>query len=452
MQGNFDSLEPVFFAYILENPTYFHRVEPIAFKNPNIQFIYIRVRDNYISNKNQIIPTNRTIVEIIRLDDPEKRISNDFILSLLNINIGEYERGKDDNWLRNTLQAWCSTTNIKSKYAEAAEYIRDLDATDLGNVEEISGKIREIMNNATLLDFNDDDMGIDFDDPDSHIQDTAKNKIPTGWVNMDVLMNGGWDLKTLNMIIGPSNSGKSLWLGNIACNSANAGKNVLYISLEMADKKVMKRLGASRLRIPIDEYDTVSKDRTFIQRKIKDLKSSSAMFSNSSSDLFENPMGKLFVKEYPAGSAKVSDIEQLVKNYIDLKGVKIDVLVVDYLTIMSPDIQGSSLFQNGKQLSEGLRAIGQKHNLCCISAMQVGKDNFGASDITMSDISESKAIVETCDNMFGIIRTDPMRREGTYILKLLKIRDGEFKWEKTHFTLDKKHLIIEKDKKIDLQM
>lgn len=446
--NNLESLEPVFFNYILDHPTYFHRVEPIAFKNANLQFIYQRVRNFYISAKRPIVPSPKMIREMVRIDDPQGKVTDDFIKTLLSINISEYQQGKDDDWLRKNLQSWSTTTNIRSRMQEAMDYVRNINPADVDSVEQAASRLKEMFGNSLLLNFEDNDLGLDFDDPLSHIQDTIKNKIPTGWKSLDELTSGGYDLKTLTVIIGPSNSGKSLWLTNIAVNAANYGKNVLYVSLEMSERKVMKRYGAMRLRIPIEEYDHRSKDVKYIESKIKELKSRNAQYTKDS-DLFENPHGRFFVKEFPAGSATVSDIDALVKAYIDKKGIKIDMVVVDYLTIMSPDNNKSgTLFTNGKQLSEGLRAIGQKYNCVVVTAMQVGKDNFGAGDINLQDTAESKAIVETADMMFGIIRTEEMRKHGKYILKLLKMRDGDFKWTKTHFDLDKKYLTIINDNKM----
>jgi replicative DNA helicase len=100
-------------------------------------------------------------------------------------------------------------------------------------------------------------------------------------------------------------------------------------------------------------------------------------------------------------------------------------------------------------ISNGLRAIAQVRDLVMVTAMQIGKDAQNAPEINMSDISESKAIYENADCIFGIIRTDAMRRENKYILKLLKLRNGSFKWEKTHFELDPVYLNIRNDKKLD---
>lgn len=450
-QPNIEHLEKYFFAYIMENPKFFDRVDPIAFTNPNISFIYRIIREHFISLEKPIIPNDHKVLELVRMFDTNKQISKEFLKGLLNVNLANMIQGNDDDYLQKAVQSWCTTSSMKQKMYEAADFIRELNPVDYNDTELVASKLRELINSATLMDYGDDDLGLDFDDPEAHIQDTAKNKLPTGWHNIDELLQGGWDRKTLNIVIGPSNSGKSLWLTNIAVNVANHGKNVIYISLEMSDKKVLKRMGASRLKIPIDEYDVKSKDTKYMQSKIKQLKTSSAMFTNDS-DMFNNPMGKIFVKEYPAGTASIGDVDNYIKKFEENKGIKVDMVVVDYLTIMSPENKGqnSSLFQNGKDLSIGLRAIAQKYNLCMVSAMQVGKDNFGASDIFLSDISESKAIIENSDTMFGIIRTDPMRAENKYILKLLKLRDGGFKWEKTHFELNSKYLTIENDKKLDV--
>ena len=448
MTGNLESLEKIFFAYIMDNPNYFHRVEASSFKDVHIQFVYKQIRDHYLKLKVPIIPSNGKIVELIRLEDPNKKITNEYIAALLSVDITEYEQGNDDDWLRKKVQSWSVSNNIKDRLSKAADEIRNLDPTDYDQVELVGNKIREMMGAATLLNFEDDDTVLDFDDPDSHVQHIKANKIPSGYPTLDALLSGGWDKKTLNIILGPSNSGKSLWLCNIAVNTANHGKNVLYVSLEMSDRKIMKRLGAIRFRIDINEYDVKSKDTKFMSDKIKELKYRNAQ-TTSSSDLFENPHGKLFVREFPAGTATISDLDSLIKKVEEQKGVKLDMVVLDYLTIMAPDDKKGTLFTNGKQLSEGLRAIGQKRDMCMLTAMQVGKDNFGASDITLADVSESKAIIENSDTCWGIIRNDNMRRENKYILKILKLRDGGFIFEKAHFDLNTKYLSIENDKRLD---
>ena len=247
--------------------------------------------------------------------------------------------------------------------------------------------------------------------------------------------------------MGGSNSGKSLWLCNIGVNGAEAGKNVLYVTLEMCDKDVVKRMGSKWLKIPIDDYDNKSKDRTYMQRKLKELSARSSQLTDD--NLFNPSMGNIFIKEFPSGTCSVTDIDDHIKHLEDSKGIKIDMVIVDYLTIMESQKGDSSLFSNGKYLSLGLRAIAQRRDLVMVTAMQIDKSAQNAPDITIANISESKAIFEAADSIFGIIRSESMRRENKYILKLLKLRNGSFKWEKTHFDFNTTYLSMENDKKLD---
>jgi hypothetical protein len=200
-------------------------------------------------------------------------------------------------------------------------------------------------------------------------------------------------------------------------------------------------------KMPIDEYDNKSKDKVFMQRKLKELTTRAAQHGDD--NLFNSTMGQIFVKEFPSGTCSVEDVDNHIKHLEENKGIKIDMVVLDYLTIMQPEKGDGTLFSNGKYLSNGLRAIAQVRDLVMVTAMQIGKDAQNAPEINMSDISESKAIYENADCIFGIIRTDAMRRENKYILKLLKLRNGSFKWEKTHFELDPVYLNIRNDKKLD---
>jgi replicative DNA helicase len=445
-----ESLEKYFFAFVLETPKYFHRIKPVYFKNNKIKYVYEVIREYYLDLDKPKVPGNKKILELIRLYDPDgETIPDNFLEMLLSVDAGDLIENSDDDYLKKALHSWITSKNMNNSFETIVDYIRDMDEIDYSNTEKVSEKVRELITNATLMNYDDDDLGLNFFDPESHIQDIARNKISSGWASIDELMNGGWDRKTLNLILGASNSGKSLWLGNIAVNAAENGKNVAYITLEMSDKKVMKRLGSNRLRIPIDEYDKRSRDVAYMEKKMKALKKRSS-FTGNGGDMFNTTVGEIYVKEYASGTCTVADVDNYVKNLEEKKGIKIDMVVVDYLTIMQPEkSRDSNLFTNGKYLSNGLRAIAQTRDLVMVTAMQIGKDGYGANDIDLGDISESKAIVENTDTCFGIIRTDAMRRENKYILKLLKIRDGGFKWEKTHFELNTEFLRIENDKKLE---
>jgi hypothetical protein len=236
-------------------------------------------------------------------------------------------------------------------------------------------------------------------------------------------------------------SHNSVWMNNITANAAANGFNVAYITLEMSERKVMKRLGSMQLKIPISEYDQVSKNRAIIKAKIGQLK------GNSTTDIFSANQGKIFVKEFPIGTATVADLDAYVKALQEQKRLTLNMIVVDYLSIMGVDRGANdTLYLKGKHLAEGLRSIGQKYNLAVVTAVQVAKEKFDSNEIDLSGVPESKAIAEAADSFWGIIRTPAMKQASKYRLRPLKLRDADFGMEEITFDFDKRYLIINNDR------
>lgn len=238
-------------------------------------------------------------------------------------------------------------------------------------------------------------------------------------------------------------SHNSMWLHNIATNAADNGANVLVITLEMATRKVMKRLGSMRLKINTDEYEEKSKDSTFMKQRINNLKSQS-----NSGSLFESQPGKIFVKKYNTSDCTVTDIDNYIKKFQEVKRLKVSMVIIDYINIMSIE-KGfdvtNMLYLKGKHLAEGLRRLGDKYDCCIITATQTDKAVWGASDIKLGDIPESKAIADTADSVWGIIRNPEMKKNNVYRLKILKLRDGEHHEEQVRFDFNTKFLTMEND-------
>jgi hypothetical protein len=243
-------------------------------------------------------------------------------------------------------------------------------------------------------------------------------------------------------------SHNSLWMQNFAVRSADNGHNVLYITLEMSERKVMKRVGAMRLKIPINDYDRVSKDVDLIKTKIQNLKNANGSVGD---DLFEKKVGKIITKFWAAGTATISDFDNYIQKLKEKRGIKIDLVIVDYITLIAPQkgLGSDNLYTKGKQLAEGLRALGAKYKCPVITGVQVAKDAWNASDITLESVPESKAIAETADIFFGIIRTEDMKRMNLYRFKLLKQRDGDFLRSQIKLNLNPTYLTLENDQFID---
>jgi len=238
-------------------------------------------------------------------------------------------------------------------------------------------------------------------------------------------------------------SHNSMWLHNIGVNAADQGKVVVIITLEMASRKVMKRMGAMRLKIDINQYDELSKDSTFIKNKINQVKNKGNGMFNT-----ETP-GKLFVKKYNTGDCSVLDIDNYIHKLEEVKNVNVDMILIDYINIMTVDDSSkdirNNLYMKGKHLAEGLRYLADKYETVVITATQLDRAVWGANDVKLNDIPESKAIAETADSVWAIIRTSTMKKENKYKLKILKLRDGEHKEEQVRFDFNTKYLTIEND-------
>lgn len=234
----------------------------------------------------------------------------------------------------------------------------------------------------------------------------------------------------------------SLTLQNLAVNGANAGYNVAYITLELSDKKAMKRVGSMRLEIPINDYTEIVKDKEYLKNRITEINK-----RNAGGEFFDENPGKLFIKEYPSGSATISDIESYVKQVKEEAGIEIDLLIVDYIQIMGTEkgVDRNMLYLKGEHLSVGLRAIAQKYNLVCLSATQLAKEKYGANDIQLNDMPESKAMADTADNVWAIIQNPLMKAEGKYHWKHVKLRDCASDYERIGFEFNKEYLRLHSD-------
>jgi replicative DNA helicase len=439
------SLEKVFFNYILNNKKYFEVVKPYFFKNSEIQTVYNVIRQYILLNSDAEKPSPRQIFEMVSLEDKEGLITKEILKSILTINMQEYD---EKNFIEPRFNAWVLSKRIQAGAIDIMDETRNIENIhEFDKIVDLSSKIRKMADDMSSVNFiEDDDMGSDFDDVESHVQDNSVLKVKSGFETVDHILGGGWDISTLNCLMAETNGGKSLWMQNFAVKSADLGYNVLYVTLEMSEKKVMKRLGAMRLRVPINDYDQVSKNTELIQAKIKNIGG-----IKKGGDLFDRKVGKIFTKFWAAGTAQVSDIDHYIEKLQQRKGLKIDLVIVDYITLIaSPKgIGGDSLYIKGKHLAEGLRAMGAKYKFPVITSVQVAKDAWGASDITLESVPESKAIAETCDTFFAIIRTEEMKRQNKYRFKLLKQRDGDFTRSQIHLELNPTFLILENDRFLD---
>ena len=437
-------LEKVFFNFILKNKKFFDIVKPYFFRNSEIQFVYGVIRNYIVNNNDTQVPSPRQILDMVALEDKEGNITKEILKSILNVDLKEYD---EKNFIEPKFNAWILSNRLKTGTVDIIDETRNLDnISDFEKTVEAANRIKSIVDEMSSTNFiQDDDLGSDFDDAENHVQDSSKFKVKCGFESIDHMLGGGWDISTLNVIMAETNNGKSLWMQNFAVRSADMGFNVLYVTLEMSERKVMKRMGAMRFKLPINDYDKLSKDTDMIKKRI------AALSKTDGGDIFDKKVGKIITKFWAAGTATVADFDNYIQKLKEKKDIKIDLVIVDYITLVAAakGTAGDNLYSKGKQLAEALRAVGAKYKCPVITGVQVAKDAWNASDITLESVPESKAIAETADTFFAIIRTEEMKRQNIYRFKLLKQRDGDFLKSQIRLSLNPIYLTLENDQFID---
>ena len=231
-------------------------------------------------------------------------------------------------------------------------------------------------------------------------------------------------------------SHNTLWMGNIAAQAVKTGHNVAILSLEMTDRKYVKRVGANILGIPISEYSDSSNDDQLIKRKL-----SSVTYDN-----LKVP-GHLLIKEFPTSQASVNDIERYLRKVEEMRGIKFKVIIVDYINIMKNwrNPNSENTYMKIKQIAEDLRGMAMTNNWSIITATQTKQGDFDASDLSINSAAESSGLVATVDGMFGIIQDPIMYANKEYKLKILANRDDGYKNAHKIFNVDYRYMRISED-------
>ncbi len=237
-------------------------------------------------------------------------------------------------------------------------------------------------------------------------------------------------------------SHNSMWLGNLALRSAQMGNQTAYISFELQEEIIMMRIGANMFNIPLDDYEDWAKDQDRLKKKMNSIKQSSVI-----------PFGTLHTKEFPSSSCSVNDLRTYLKKAEDTLGIKFDNIFVDYINIMknwrNPNTENT--YMKIKQIAEDLRAMAMEEMWTVITATQTNRGGWETSDLNVTNISESAALLHTVDILFGIITNAEMKAKGEYLLKCLANRVAGYENTRKRYTMDWAHARIEEDKESPIQ-
>jgi len=421
------NLEKIFYSYILESKEYIHVVNSGFFESEEIGGLF-KVAREFFSDYNKT-PSRDQIKELVLLKGLEETLNEKKIDIIYDVDMSQY----DEEWLQSSVETWIEYKNLDKSVFDLINYMKTTNVTT-ENIKEVVETAKSIILEKNNLDFKFDE-GLDFYNPDSHDQPIS-DTFSTGYPHLDLVTGGGFSIKTLWVFLGQAKVGKSIWLANMATSSIRMGYNAAYISMEMRDRKVIKRLGANLLGIKMSDYNQIARDKDKIKNKIKNIQ-----FDNLTTP------GRLYVKEYPTSTASVQDIERWLKKMEEMKGIRFKTVFVDYINIMrnwrNPNSENT--YMKIKQLAEDLRAMAVRNEWCVVTATQVNRGGFDSSDLSFSNVSESAALIHTIDAMWGIIQEPTMHADCKYILKLLANRDDGYKNSKKRFDINYEYMRITED-------
>jgi replicative DNA helicase len=312
----------------------------------------------------------------------------------------------DFQWAIDTTEEWCKERAI---YLALMESIKIADGQD-----EKKGRdaIPSILSDALAVSF-DNHVGHDYIDDYQNryaYYHRVESKIPFDLEYFNKITAGGVSNKTLNIALAGTGVGKSLFMCHFASSVLVAGKNVLYITLEMAEEKIAERIDANLLNTNIREISELPKSTFF--KKINALSS--------------RTNGKLIVKEYPTASAHVGHFRSLLNELALKKSFRPDIIFIDYLNICASSRYRSAVNVNSysyvKAIAEELRGLAVEFDLPIVSATQTTRSGFTSSDPNLTDTSESFGLPATADLMFALISSEELEQLGQIMVKQLKNR------------------------------
>ena len=286
-------------------------------------------------------------------------------------------------------EKWCQERAI---YLSLMESVKIADGQD---TKRDKGAIPSILSEALGVSF-DQHVGHDYvSDAEARYEfyHRKEDKIPFDLEFFNKITKGGLPNKTLNIALAGTGVGKSLFMCHMAAATLLQGKNVLYITMEMAEEKIAERIDANLLNIPIQQLSDLPK----------------VMFDKKIKTLSKKTQGKLIIKEYPTASAHVGHFKSLVSDLALKRSIKPDIIFVDYLNICASQRYKGSIVNSYtyvKAIAEELRGFACECNVPIISATQTTRSGYGSTDVDLTDTSESFGLPATADLMFALISTE----------------------------------------------
>ena len=349
------------------------------------------------------IPTKEALViEVGQLsgisDDQHKEILN--TITIIDSDKSDFE------WILDTTEKWCKE---RALYLALMQSIKIAEGND---EKRATGAIPTILSEALAVSF-DNHVGHDYlEDYEERYEfyHQKEEKLPFDLEFFNKITKGGLPNKTLNVALAGTGVGKSLFMCHCAASALLQNKNVLYITLEMAEEKIAERIDANLLDCDIQNITELPK----------------IMFDTKVAKIIKKTQGKLIVKEYPTASAHVGHFRALLNDLSLKKSFRPDVIYIDYLNICASSryskLGNDNSYSYIKAIAEELRGLAVETNVPIVSATQTTRSGYGSSDVDLTDTSESFGLPATADLMFALISTEELEEINQIMVKQLKNR------------------------------
>lgn len=397
-------LETQILSNLLFNEEYVRKVVP--FLKPEY-FLDAEDREVYRSISNFVIkynsPPSKSAL-LIALQE-NRSISEDLYVKCETLINGLTNESVNEDWLLETTEKFCKD---KAVYNAIMESIQIID----GKGQKTPDALPSILSDALSIGFN-VTVGHDYiENADERFDFYHKleEKIPFDLEFFNKITEGGLSNKTLNIALAGTGVGKSLFMCHMSSGAIKQGKNVLYITLEMAEERIAERIDANMMNIAIQDLKDLSKQ----------------MFDERIQKIKKKIEGRLVIKEYPTASAHAGHFKVLLDELKIKRNFVPDIIFIDYLNICT-----SSRFRPGssansytiiKSIAEELRGLAVEFDVPIVSATQTTRSGYNSSDVELTDTSESFGLPATADLMFALISTEELEQMGQIMVKQLKNR------------------------------
>ena len=399
------TIERTTLTNLICNEDYARKVLPFIksnyFDEREEQIIFEEI-NNFV-DKYQKIPTQTSLeIEVGErkdLNETEHKKIVDIIKTLNPMEV-------DFDWLVDHTEKFCKD---KAIYNAIVDGIKIIDGKDKKRTPDA---IPEILTDALSVSF-DNSVGHDYiEDAESRYEfyHRVEERIPFDLDFFNRITKGGLPPKTLNIALAGTGVGKSLFMCHMAANCLSQGKNVLYVTLEMAEERIAERIDANLMNVSMEDLQDLPKK----------------MFTDKMTKITKKTTGKLIVKEYPTATAHSAHFRGLIKELAIKKSFRPDIIFIDYLNICASSrfkgAQNVNSYMYVKAIAEELRGLAVETNVPIMSATQTTRSGFTSTDVGLEDTSESFGLPATADLMFALISTEELEELNQICVKQLKNR------------------------------